>query len=87
MSLVTLGRAYSLHKRKEGYNFIQPGLKKGGLTSSLFIGMMYVLSAPLLIELITAFIVVLIARKYFSKISFKEIYDWFMMNLKKIKIA
>ena len=86
MSLVTLARAYSLHKRKKGYNFIKPGLKKGGLTSSLFIGMMYVLSAPLLIELITAFIVVLIARKYFAKISFKEIYDWFMMNLQKIKM-
>jgi len=47
---------------------------------------MYVLSAPLLIELITAFIVVLMARKYFAKISFKEIYDWFIMNLQKIKM-
>jgi histidinol phosphatase-like enzyme len=48
--------------------------------------MMYLLSAPILIELITAFIVVLIARKYFKKISFKEIYEWFMMNLKKLKM-
>ena len=85
LSLVTLGRAYSLNKRKEGYNYLSTGLKKGGLTTSIFIGMMYLLSAPILIELITAFIVVLIARKYFKKISFKEIYEWFMMNLKKLK--
>ena len=85
LSLVTLGRAYSLNKRKEGYNYLSTGLKKGGLTTSIFIGMMYLLRAPILIELITAFIVVLIARKYFKKISFKEIYEWFMMNLKKFK--
>ena len=84
-SLVTMARAYSLHKKKKGYNFFTPGFKKGSFTSSLFIGIMYVLSAPLWIELMTAFIIVLISRKYFGKISFKEIYDWFMMNLKKMK--
>ena len=48
---------------------------------------MYVLSAPLWIELMTAFMIVLISRKYFGKISFKDIYEWFIMNLTKIKVS
>ena len=41
-SLVTMARAYNLHKKKKGYNFFTPGFKKGSFTSSLFIGIMYV---------------------------------------------
>ena len=82
-----MARAFNLHKKKKGYNFFTPGFKKGSFTSSLFIGIMYVLSAPLWIELMTAFMIVLISRKYFGKISFQDIYEWFMINLKKIKIA
>ena len=85
-SLVTVARAYTLNNKKFTNSF-RTGIKKGGIGTGVFIFTVYTISGPVWIGLVTGLVISIITRKYIGKISLKQISDWFIINLKKMKIA
>jgi hypothetical protein len=81
-SLVTIARAYTLNNKKFTNSF-RTGIKKGGIGTGVFIFTVYTISGPVWIGLVTGLVISIITRKYFGKISLKQISDWFIKNLKK----
>ena len=81
-SLVTIARAYTLNNKKFTNSF-RTGIKKGGIGTGVFIATVYTISGPVWIGLVTGLVISIITRKYFGKISLKQISDWFIKNLKK----
>ena len=86
-SLVTMARAYTLNNKKFTYNSFRTGIKKGGVGTGAFIATVYMISGPVWIGLVTGLVISIISRKYIGKISLKQISDWFIINLKKMKMA
>ena len=82
ISTIYMGRHYQKQKKKELFSKeTMVGLKKGTITSIVFIGVSTMIGGAAWVGLILGLILAVIARKNHKKINIKTIYNWFNQQI------
>lgn len=82
ISTIYMGRHYQKQKKKELFSKeTMLGLKKGTITSIVFIGVSTMIGGAAWVGLILGLILAVIARKNHKKINIKTIYNWFNQQI------